>query len=172
MTVTLVETSLPDLNITWTADFDSGVPDVWRLWADPRLLELWMGPPTYPAQVESHKLVPGGEVVYAMTGPAREKFAGNWRFESINPPTSLSYVDGDSDSEGGMPVTRWSINLTARPGGSRMELRYSIASRDGMDHMISMGTEEGHALTIGQMDDLLSRLPEHAAPTTLRGHSR
>ena len=48
------------LTLTLIADFD-GVPveQVWELWADPRQLERWWGPPTYPATMEQHDLTPG-----------------------------------------------------------------------------------------------------------------
>ena len=42
---------------------------VWQLWADPRQLERWWGPPTYPATFTQHDLAPGGHVEYHMTGP-------------------------------------------------------------------------------------------------------
>ncbi len=46
---------------------------LWQLWADPRQLERWWGPPTYPAEVLEHRLEPGGAVAYAMTGPEGDR---------------------------------------------------------------------------------------------------
>ena len=46
--------------MTITAEFDATVERSWQLWADPRQLERWWGPPTYPATVVEHDLVPGG----------------------------------------------------------------------------------------------------------------
>ena len=42
---------------------------VWQLWADPRLLERWWGPPGFPATFEHHDLTPGGTITYFMSGP-------------------------------------------------------------------------------------------------------
>ena len=51
MTVTNVHKDPEALTMTITAEFDAPVERVWQLWADPRQLERWWGPPTYPATV-------------------------------------------------------------------------------------------------------------------------
>ena len=38
-----------ELTLTITAEFNAPVTRVWELWENPRLLERWWGPPTYPA---------------------------------------------------------------------------------------------------------------------------
>ena len=65
MTVTAVRKDPEALTMTITAEFDAPVERVWELWADPRLLERWWGPPTYPATVIEHDLSPGGRVHYS-----------------------------------------------------------------------------------------------------------
>ena len=40
------------LTLTLEAEFDAPPERVWQLWADPRQLERWWGPPTYPATVD------------------------------------------------------------------------------------------------------------------------
>lgn len=42
------------------AEYDADPDRVWRLWSDPRQLERWWGPPTYPATVTDHDLTAGG----------------------------------------------------------------------------------------------------------------
>ena len=69
MTVTAVRKDLEALTMTLEAEFDASADRVWQLWADPRQLERWWGPPTYPATFTKHDLSPGGHVAYHMTGP-------------------------------------------------------------------------------------------------------
>jgi uncharacterized protein YndB with AHSA1/START domain len=69
MSVTSVDKDYDSLTLTLVADFDAPIERVWQLWADPRKLERWWGPPTYPATFEEHDLAPGGDVTYFMTGP-------------------------------------------------------------------------------------------------------
>ena len=45
MTVTAVRKDPETLTMTLTAEFDATPERVWELWADPRKLERWWGPP-------------------------------------------------------------------------------------------------------------------------------
>ena len=69
MTVTAVRKDPQTLTMTLEAEFDASPERVWQLWADPRQLERWWGPPTYPATFTRHDLAPGSRVEYHMTGP-------------------------------------------------------------------------------------------------------
>ena len=69
MTVTTIDKDTEALTLTLVADFAAPVEAVWELFADPRKLERWWGPPTYPATFVEHDLTPGALVTYYMTGP-------------------------------------------------------------------------------------------------------
>lgn len=160
MTVTTVERDVEGLGLTLIAEFDATVDRVWELWADPRQLERWWGPPGHPATVEEHDLTPGGAVSYLIGGPDGEEHRGWWRISSVGPPTSLDFTDGFADGEGApiadMPITTVSMRLTERDGLTRMELRSVFASREAMERLMEMGTDEGLRLAVGQMDALLA----------------
>jgi uncharacterized protein YndB with AHSA1/START domain len=160
MTVTSVTKDLDNLTLTLVADFDVPAERVWQLWADPRQLERWWGPPTHPATVEEHDLTPGGGVTYFMTGPDGERYRGWWRVASVNPPKSLEFTDGFADQDGtpvaDMPVTTVQLQLTERDGGTRMELRSVYDSREQMEQLMTMGMVEGLQQAVGQMDALLA----------------
>ncbi|CAL9388346.1 SRPBCC family protein [Streptomyces sp. enrichment culture] len=160
MTVTSVDKDLDGLTLTVIADFTAPVERVWELWADPRRLERWWGPPAYPATFEEHDLTPGGEVRYFMTGPEGEKFGGWWRITSVTPPTVLEFTDGFSDAEGRpdpeMPTTAVRMTLTGRDGGTRMELRSVFDTREQMERLAGMGMVEGLRASVGQMDGVLA----------------
>ncbi|KUN81182.1 SRPBCC family protein [Streptomyces griseoruber] len=160
MTVTSVDKDFDSLTLTVVADFAAPVEAVWQLWADPRRLERWWGPPTYPATVETHELTPGGEVTYFMTGPEGDKHRGWWRVTSVAPPTSLEFTDGFADEEGkpdaDLPTTSVRVRLTSHGDGTRMEIRSSFETREQLDQLVEMGMEEGLRAAVGQMDALLS----------------
>ncbi|MES4905459.1 MULTISPECIES: SRPBCC domain-containing protein [unclassified Streptomyces] len=160
MSVTSLDKDFDNLTLTLIADFTAPVDRVWQLWADPRQLERWWGPPTYPATMEQHDLTPGGEVTYFMTGPEGDKHRGWWRITSVNPPTALEFTDGFADADGTpsaeMPTTTVRMRLTEHDGGTRMELRSAYDSRDQMERMLDMGMAEGLQQAVGQMDALLT----------------
>ena len=159
MSVTSVDKDYDNLTTTLVADFDAPLDEVWQLWADPRKLERWWGPPTYPATFEKHDLSPGGEVTYFMTGPEGDQPRGWWRIASVDPPTSLQFTDGFANDDGtpneAMPVINVEVRLSERADGTRMEIQSTYESREAMDKLIEMGALEGMQQAVGQMDALL-----------------
>jgi uncharacterized protein YndB with AHSA1/START domain/dihydrofolate reductase len=100
MAVVTVEKDVDSLSLTIVAHFDAPIERVWQLWADPRQLERWWGPPSHPATVDKHRLAVGGEVTYVMTGPGGETSRGWWRVTYVDPPTSLEFTDGYANEDG------------------------------------------------------------------------
>lgn len=159
MSVISVGKDLDTLTMTLIADFAAPVERVWQLWADPRLLERWWGPPTYPATMERHELSAGGSVTYFMTGPEGERYRGYWRVLSAEPPSSLTFIDGFADDQGApnddLPTTSVTMRLIEREGGTRMELRSVFDSREQMEQLLDMGMDEGLQQAVAQMDGVL-----------------
>lgn len=160
MPITTVDKDADNLTLTLVADFDAPIDRVWQLWEDPRQLERWWGPPSYPATFEKHDLSEGGDVTYYMTSPDGEKYRGWWRVTAVEPPRRLEFVDGFADDEGrpaeDMPTTSTRVTLSGQDTGTRMELRSSFASREQMDQLDEMGMVEGLTSSISQIDALLT----------------
>jgi uncharacterized protein YndB with AHSA1/START domain len=163
MTVTSVVKDLDRLTLTVVAEFDAPAERVWQLWADPRQLERWWGPPTHPATVEQHDLTPGGAVTYFLTGPAGETTRGWWRIASVDPPKSLEFTDGFADRNGtprtDTATTTVQVQLSEHDGGTRMVVRSVFDSREHMERVVRLGADEIFALAVGQMDALLAEPP-------------
>ena len=159
MSVTSVDKDFDALTLTVIADFDATAARVWDLFADPRKLERWWGPPTHPATMTEHDLTPGGEVFYYMTSPEGEKFHGRWHITAVDAPKSLEFIDAFADSEGNqvgdLPANTIRMQLSAHDGGTRMELLSVFDSREQMDQLLGMGMAEGLEQAAGQMDALL-----------------
>ena len=161
MTVTSVRKDPEALTMSITAELDAGVERAWQLWADPRQLERWWGPPTYPATVVDHDLVPGGRVTYFMTGPDGEKFHGWWQVLAVDPPNRLELKDGFADDTGtpndDMPTTTTVVTLTERDGGGTlMAIETQFPSLPAMEQLVSMGMEEGMVAALGQIPGILA----------------
>jgi uncharacterized protein YndB with AHSA1/START domain len=161
MTVTNVHKDPEALTMTVTAEFDAPIERVWKLWSDPRLLERWWGPPTYPATVTDHDLSPGGSVRYFMTGPEGDRHGGWWRVLHVEDSKLLEVDDGFADVDGNpnldMPVTRMHVSLADRSdGGTRVEIRSTFPSLAQMEQLIAMGMDEGMRAAMSQMDALLA----------------
>lgn len=164
MPVTSVEKDADALSMTITARFDAPVGRVWEIWNDPRQLERWWGPPTYPATVVDHDLTAGGSVSYFMTGPEGDRATGWWRVLMVEPPRLLVFDDGFADESGtpnpDLPVTRCEVRLSDDPaGGTSMLIRSTFATSEAMQQLLAMGMDEGMSLAMGQIDGMLAGQP-------------
>lgn len=160
MTVTSVRKDPEALTMTVTTELDASVERAWQLWADPRQLERWWGPPTYPATFVDHDLTPGGRVNYFMTGPDGDKPHGWWQVVAAEPPHRLEFKDGFADDNGepddAMPTMIMVVTLAEADGGTVMSIETQFPSLEEMEQLISMGMEEGMTLALGQIDEILA----------------
>jgi uncharacterized protein YndB with AHSA1/START domain len=161
MTVIDVQKNPEALTLTLTARFDAPPARVWQVWQDPRRLERWWGPPTYPATVIDHDLTPGGAVTYFMTGPEGDKHYGWWRILSVDAPHRLEFEDGFADDSGhpnpDMPTTTVRVQLTAdAETATVMTIENTFPTPETMEQLVSMGTVEGMSAALSQIDALLA----------------
>jgi uncharacterized protein YndB with AHSA1/START domain len=158
MTVVSTAKDTEALTLTLVAEFDAPPEQVWQVWEDPRKLERWWGPPSYPATFTRHEFVPGGEARYHMTGPTGDQPKGWWRFRSIEKPRRLEFADGFAGEDGeplpDEPVIS-TVTLEATGSGTRMTLVGRFADRAQLEQMLAMGMEEGMQQAMGQIDALL-----------------
>jgi uncharacterized protein YndB with AHSA1/START domain len=144
-----------------TTEFDHPLEQVWQLWADPRKLERWWGPPTYPATVTEHDLRPGGSVRYHMTGPEGDSFPGGWAVLAVAEPHSLDvedvFLNDDGTVNRNLPVSRMEVRLVATAtDGTAMTVTSRYASADAMQQVIDMGVEQGLRGAMSQIEAILA----------------
>lgn len=160
MPVVNVTKNADALTLTLVAEYAVPPARVWQLWADPRQLEQWWGPPSWPATFEQHDIKVGGEAHYFMTGPAGEKARGWWRFTAVEEPRSLEIEDGFSDDAGApnpdMPISRMRVDIEPTEDGSRMTITTYFSTVDDMERLVGMGMVEGITEAAGQIDALLA----------------
>jgi uncharacterized protein YndB with AHSA1/START domain len=162
MTVTRVHKDPDALTLTITAELDATIERAWQLWADPRQLERWWGPPTYPATVVDHDLTTDGRVSYFMTGPEGDKSHGWWQVLGVEAPKRLELKDGFAADDGtpndSMPTMTMVVTLTERDGGGTlMVIETQFPTIEAMDQLLSMGMEEGMAAAMGQIPGILAQ---------------
>lgn len=147
------------LSITIISEFAAEPGRVWQLFADPRQLERWFGPPTYPATFTEHSLTPGSRSSYYMTSPEGRRFGGWWEVESVEEPDQFTYRDGFADGEGNPvdgPVSRNVVRLGAHQGATRVVMVSTYETSEDMAKVLEMGVEEGATSAINQIDAILA----------------
>lgn len=161
MTVTAVQKSTRNLTLTITAEFDASAERVWQLWADPRQLERWWGPPTYPATFTRHDLAPGSRVEYHMTGPEGDQPKGYWDIVEADAPRRLVFRDGFANDDGTpndeLPRSEGRVTIEEiGEGRTRMSIESRFSSVEAMEQVLAMGMEEGMVQAVGQIDAILA----------------
>lgn len=161
MPVTSIDKDLEALTLTLTGEYDADVKQVWDLWANPRKLERWWGPPTYPCTFLEHDMSVGGEMLYKMVGVENgDEHLGRWRILAVDAPTFIEIQDVFAKEDGSpnedLPSTRFEVRISELANGStRMVTESYFPSLEAMEQMIEMGMEEGIREAAGQIDSIL-----------------
>lgn len=167
MPITSVDTDHENLTMKIVADFAASKQRLWDAYADPRLIEQFWGPETYPATFFRHDMFPGGQSRYAMTGPDGDVSAGYWEFLAVDAPNSFEVLDGFSREDGepnrDMPSMRMSFSFDETPGGSRLTSVAHFTSLEELEQLVEMGMVEGTTSAMSQIDAVLADLASFAA---------
>jgi uncharacterized protein YndB with AHSA1/START domain len=169
MTVTAIRKDPAGRTMTLDAEFTASAERVWQLWADPRQLERWWGPPSYPATVDTHDVRAGGRVAYHMTGPEGDQPRGYWEIDEVEPPHRLVFRDGFANDDGTpnaeLPETLARVTIEEiGDGRTRMTIESIFPSVEAMEQLAAMGMEEGLTQAVSQIDAILAEETEARAP--------
>ncbi|MEV8267287.1 SRPBCC family protein [Microbacterium sp. NPDC076911] len=166
MPITSVNKDTEALTMTVIAEFAASVERLWNAYIDPRQIERFWGPPTWPATFYRHDVYPGGRSHYTMTGPDGERSSGFWEFLAVDPGRSFEVRDGFASDDGtenaDMPAVRMTFTFEPMDAGSRLTTTTYFPSLEGLEQMIEMGMEEGMRQAMGQIDTVLADLASFA----------
>lgn len=173
MPVTSITTDPAALTLTAVADFPVPVERLWAAFANPRILERFWGPPTWPATFTRHDMKVGGRSQYHMTGPEGQRSGGLWEFLAVEPGRRFVVSDHWADEAGepnlNLPSTRMEVVFEATPQGSRFVSTSRFASVEQMEDVLKMGVVEGMSSAMSQIDAVLADLRDFSRswPTAL-----
>ena len=167
MPITSVTSDAEALTLTVIGDYPVPVERLWEAYADPRQLEKFWGPETWPATFTRHDMARGGRSQYYMTGPDGSKSHGWWRFVKVERGRLIEVEDGFSHEDGrpnaAMPTMRIVFSFTQTHNGSRFTSVTYFPSVEAMEQLVKMGMIEGMKSAVGQLDDVLDDLASFAA---------
>ena len=160
MPITSVTKDRESLTMIVVADFDVPVRRLWDAYLDPRQLERFWGPPSYPAVFTRHDGCVGGRSEYTMTGPDGEIARFSWEWVAVDELKSFELRDGDGPPASG--PARMVFAFEATSAGSRMSTTIYFDSAAELEQ-IGLGMEQGMSEAMGQMDAVLADLTSFAA---------
>lgn len=184
MPVTSVSTAADSLTMTVVAEFAAPVRRLWDAYLDPRQLERFWGPPTYPAVFTRHDGCVGGRSEYTMNGPDGDVSRAYWEwvavdeFKSFEVRDAVALADSAIDEQlptqaparsqpaapsPGAGIARMVFAFEATPTGSRVTTTTHFESLADLEHLLAAGMEQGMTDAMGQMDAVLADLALLAA---------
>jgi len=154
-------TSEPEaLTLTVVGEYPVPVERLWEAYADPRQLERFWGPESWPATFTRHDMVAGGRSQYHMTGPDGGTSHGWWRFLAVETGRRFEVEDGFAHDDGSpnenMPTMRMAFTFEPTSAGSRFTSVTYFPSLEAMERLVQMGMLEGMQSALGQLDGVLS----------------
>ena len=167
MPITSVTRDTDALTLTVVADFPATVERLWEAYVDPRQLERFWGPPTWPATFTRHDAAVGGRSAYTMKGPDGSTHGGYWEWVSVEPLKGFEVRDGfaspDGEPDPQLPSMSMHFVFEEIDNGSRVTTTTNFSSLADLEQLLEMGIEEGLREAMGQMDAVLADLTSFAA---------
>lgn len=167
MPITSVTSDAEALTLTVIADYPVSLERLWEAYADPRQIERFWGPETWPATFTRHDMAVGGESHYYMTGPDGSTSRGYFRYLAVEPLKRFEVEDGFADEQGrpnpAMPTMRMVFSFSATPTGSRFHGVTYFPSLEAMEELVKMGMLEGMRSAMSQIDAVVADLTTFAA---------
>jgi uncharacterized protein YndB with AHSA1/START domain len=177
MPVTSVTKDAESLTMTVVAEFGASVRRLWDAYLDPRQLERFWGPPTYPAVFTRHDGCVGGRSEYVMTGTDGDVVHGYWEWVAVDELKGFEVRDAspvpDYTTNGQMPIAeaspggdgigRMVFAFAATANGSRVTTTTYFDSLADLEHLVAMDMEQNMTAAINQMDAVLADLTSFAA---------
>ena len=162
MPLTSVTKDAATLTLTVVGDYAVPQQSLWDAFADPRKLERFWGPPTWPATFTRHDLKVGGRAEYFLSGQNGEKWSGSWRFTAVDPISSFEANDGEDNAEDENMPASMKFTFDATPTGSRLTIVTRFSSVEAMESTIP-GMEEALRAAMPQLDAVLAERGASAA---------
>ena len=142
--------------------FDAPLDLVWAAWTEAELLDQWWAPKPMRAETKTMDFAEGGQWLYAMVGPAGEKFWGVKQFVKIDPRHSFTYRSFFCDEQGQVnPATTGSLWINSFVESNGVTMVTNDIRCDSLAHLeaqIKMGFKEGYTMGLDNLDALLARL--------------
>ncbi len=155
------------LTLTAVAKYPVPLERLWEAWSNPKMVERFWGPPSWPATFVKHRMKVGERSQYFMTGPKGETSHGYFRILEVEEKRRFVVLDGFAHPDGSanedFPETKMEVSFEETPDGSRFTAVSTFASVEAMEQLLSMGMLEGMTEAMGQIDAVVADLRDLAA---------
>jgi uncharacterized protein YndB with AHSA1/START domain len=145
-----------------TREFDAELSLVWDAFTKQELLDQWVAPKPYTAKTKHMNFEVGGRRFYAMVGPDGKEGWIIQKYTSITPKTNFKMFNAfaDKDENPELPGSDWDYTFSDQGTTTKVSITIYNESLARMERMIEMGFKEGYAVTMQNLEDLLTTLSQ------------
>jgi len=143
-------------------EFDAPLSLVWDAFTKPELLDQWVAPKPWLSKTKYMNFKVGGQRFYAMVSPEGQERWAIQRYTSITPKSNFkmhnAFADKDENPE--LPRSEWDYNFSEQNGKTKVRITIYNESLDRLEKMIELGFREGYAMSMINLEELLTTLSQ------------
>lgn len=146
-----------------TRTFHAPLPDVWRAWTEPALLDQWWAPKPWRAETKSMDFREGGRWLYCMVGPEGDRQWCLNDYLTIVPQKRFiatdAFCDEQCNKNADFASMHWTVDFKSAGNATEVRVEITFARLEDLEKIMEMGFQEGFAAAHGNLDELLAGKP-------------
>ena len=148
--------------VSITREFDADLSLVWDAYTRPEILDQWWAPKPYASKTKVMNFEVGGRRFYAMVSPEGQEHWSIQKYTSISPKTNFKFFNAfaDKDENPELLGSDWDFNFSEQNGTTKVSIRIYNESLARLEKMIEMGFQEGYAMQMKNLEELLATLSQ------------
>jgi len=143
-------------------EFAAELPLVWDAFTKPEILDQWVAPKPWLSKTKYMNFKVGGRRFYAMVSPEGQERWSIQEYTSITPKTNFKMYNAfaDKDENPELPGSEWEYNFSEQNGKTKVSITIYNESLARLEKMIEMGFKEGYAMSMKNLEELLTTLSQ------------
>jgi uncharacterized protein YndB with AHSA1/START domain len=145
-----------------TREFDAELSLVWDAFTKQELLDQWVAPKPWTAKTKHMNFEVGGRRFYAMVSPEGQERWAIQKYTSITPKTNFKMFNAfaDENENPELPGSDWDFTFSEQEERTKVSITIYNESLARMEKMIEMGFKEGYAMSMQNLESLLTTLSQ------------
>ena len=143
-------------------EFAAELSLVWDAFTKPEILDQWVAPKPWLSKTKYMNFKVGGRRFYAMVSPEGQERWSIQEYTSITPKSNFKMFNAfaDKDENPELPGSEWEYNFSEQNGKTKVSIAIYNESLARLEKMIEMGFKEGYAMSMKNLEELLTTLSQ------------
>jgi len=153
-------------------EFAAELSLVWDAFTKPEILDQWVAPKPWLSKTKYMNFKVGGRRFYAMVSPEGQERWSIQEYTSITPKSNFKMYNAfaDKDENPELPGSEWEYNFSEQNGKTKVSITIYNESLARLEKMIEMGFKEGYAMSMKNLEELLTTLSQRQKKANLQNH--